>query len=65
MAEDRPGGKRENQKYKALLVAKYLLENSDPDHPFNASDISDYFMGEYGIAAEWKSIHRDTKLYSS
>ena len=59
MAEEKSGGKRENQKYKALLVAKYLLENSDPDHPFNASDISDYLMDEYGITAERKSIHRD------
>ena len=63
MAEKNDGGKRENQKYKALLVAKYLLENSDPDHPFNASDISDYLMDGCGIASKRKSTHRDTKLY--
>lgn len=31
--------KRENQKLKALYIAKYLLENTDENHAVNASDI--------------------------
>ena len=61
MMEDKKGkgGKRENQKYKSLLVAKYLLENSDVNHPFNATDIIDFLYEDYGIEAERRSIHRD------
>ncbi len=49
----------ENQKLKALYVAKYILENSDENHYFTASDIIDELQREYGITAERRSIYRD------
>ena len=53
------GGKREHQKYKALLVAKYLLEFTDENHSCSALDLIDYLKYEHGIEAERKSIYRD------
>ena len=51
--------KRENQKLKTLYVAQYFLENSDENHPVNASDIRDHLEAEYGIVCERRSIYRD------
>lgn len=53
------GGKRENQKYKALFVAKYLQEFTDENHSCNANDIIDYLKYEHGIESERRSIYRD------
>lgn len=51
--------KTENQKMKALYIAKFLTENSDENHAFNATDIADYLLNECEITAERRSIHRD------
>ena len=51
--------KSENQKMKTLFVAKYLLENSDENHPVTAKDITDYLKNECGIEAERRAIYRD------
>ena len=53
------GGKRENQKYKALLVAKYLMEFTDENHSCTANELIDYLKYEHGIEAERRSIYRD------
>lgn len=53
------GGKRENQKYKSLYVAKCLLENTDENHSCTADDIAAYLDDEYEIEAERRSIYRD------
>lgn len=51
--------KSENQKYKALYVAKYLLEYSDADHFVKTRDIIDYLESECGIVSERRSVYRD------
>lgn len=56
------GGKRENQKYKALLVAKYLMEFTDENHSCTANELIDYLKYEHGIEAERRSIYRDIAL---
>lgn len=53
------GGKRENQKYKALLVAKYLMEFTDENHSCTVNELIDYLKYEHGIEAERRSIYRD------
>lgn len=53
------GGKREDQKYKALLVAKYLMEFTDENHSCTANELIDYLKYEHGIEAERRSIYRD------
>ena len=53
------GGKCENQKYKALLVAKYLMEFTDENHSCTANELIDYLKYEHGIEAERRSIYRD------
>ncbi len=54
--------KRENQKLKAMYIAKYLLENTDENHAVNAKDIIDYFKDECGIICERRSIYRDIAI---
>ena len=49
----------ENQKLKALYVAKYFLENSDEEHAVSAKDIIDYLGEEFDISADRRSIYRD------
>ena len=56
------GGKRENQKYKALLVAKYLMEFTDENHSCTANELIDYLKYEHGIEAERRSIYRDIAI---
>lgn len=51
--------KSENQKYKALYVAKYLMEATDENHAVSATDILDYLEDECGITADRRSIYRD------
>ena len=54
------GGRRENHKFKALLVAQVLLKNSDEDHAIKTSRIIEH-LEEYGINAEAHSVQRDIK----
>ena len=51
--------KSENQKVKALFIAKYFLENSDENHPVTAGDIVDYLKEDCGIEAERRAVYRD------
>lgn len=51
--------KTENQKLKALYIAKYIMEYSDEDHDFTATDIAQYLEEEHEITAERRSIYRD------
>ena len=54
------GGRRENHKFKALLVAQVLLKNSDEDHAIKTSRIIEH-LEAYGINAEAHSVQRDIK----
>ncbi len=54
------GGRRENHKYKALLVAQILLKNSDENHAIKTSRIIEH-LEAYGINAEAHSVQRDIK----
>lgn len=54
--------KAENQKLKALYVAKYFLEYSDENHSVSAGDIVDYLRDEYNISTERRSIYRDISV---
>lgn len=49
----------ENQKLKALYIAKYIMEYSDENHDFTATDIIQYLEEEHGITAERRSVYRD------
>lgn len=51
--------KSENQKLKALYVAKFFMENTDENHAASAGDIIDYLKEECGITADRRSIYRD------
>lgn len=51
--------KTEGQKFKSLLVAKYLMENGDTDSPVWMNDILDYLESECGIATDRRSVYRD------
>ncbi len=50
------GGRSENQKFKSLLVAQYLLKYSDEDHAVKT------FLEAYGISAESHSVQREIRL---
>ena len=54
----KPGGKREGQKYKSLLVWDILLKKTDENHALQLVDIKRH-LKNYGIAAERHSIKRD------
>lgn len=53
--------KKENRKFKSLLVAQVLLKRTDDKHAIKTSEIVDY-LKEYGITAEAHSIQRDMKM---
>ena len=55
------GGRRENHKFKALLVAQVLLKRTDDKHAIRTSEIVEY-LKEYGIKSEAHSIQRDMKM---
>ncbi len=55
------GGRRENQKFKSMLVAQVLLKRTDEEHAMKTKDIKD-FLEEYGISSEVHSIQRDIRL---
>ena len=46
------------QKLKLLCLEKYLLENSDEEHPVSMSDITEHLSG-CGVKAERKSLYDD------
>ena len=50
--------KSENQKQKILYIAKYLVEDTDPDHPISVAEIIRR-LDRVGICAERKSIYSD------
>ena len=52
------GGRREGQKYKALLVWQFLLKRTDEDHAVSSKAIKEY-LELYGITADRHSIARD------
>ena len=54
----KPGGKREGQKYKSLLVWDILLKKADENHALRLKDIEEH-LSHYGITAERHSIKRD------
>ncbi len=51
--------KKERQKIKTLLIAKYLWEETDEEHSVSASDIVADLDVSHGIQAEEHSIYRD------
>ena len=51
--------KKEKQKIKTLLIAKYLWEQTDEEHGVSAADIREYLNVEYEIETEVHSIYRD------
>ena len=55
------GGRCENHKFKALLVAQVLLQRTDEEHAIKTSEIVEY-LKEYGIKSEAHSIQRDMKM---
>lgn len=54
----KPGGKKEGQKYKSLLVWDVLLKKTDENHAIRLKDIEEH-LSHYGITAERHSIKRD------
>ena len=50
--------KREKQKTKILMIAKYLWEQTDEEHGVTAAEIKDY-LEDNDISAEEHSIYRD------
>ena len=50
--------KSANQKLKLLYIAKYLLEQTNENHPVTVADIIKH-LGNYDISAERKSIYDD------
>lgn len=58
--EKKTGGKRQNQKYKSLLVWNLLLKRTDENHALNIEDIRTH-LKTYGIDAERHSVSRDIK----
>jgi len=47
------------QKIKNYLVLQYLIQNTDENHPMDATKIAVNLSGKYGIAAERRSIYKD------
>ena len=47
-----------NQKLKLLYLMRYLLRNSDENHPFTVRQMGEYLRGQ-GISAERKSLYDD------
>lgn len=56
--------KTKNQKLKILYVAKYLLENSDENHPVVTDKIVDY-LEKCGISAEKRSVYKDINVLAT
>ncbi len=56
--QKKPGGKKEGQKFKSLLVWNILLKKTDENHALQIKEIKE-FLEFYGITAERHSIKRD------
>ena len=54
----KPGGKREGQKYKSLLVWDILQKRTAENHAIQLKEIVEH-LKMYGITAERHSIKRD------
>lgn len=52
-------GRQHNQKLKAFLIYKYLLEKTDENNCASAETIVAYLIENLGIPAERRSIYRD------
>ncbi|MGN0628252.1 MAG: helix-turn-helix transcriptional regulator [Oscillospiraceae bacterium] len=52
-------GKKPNQKLKAYLIMKYLLEHADDAHAVSATELKEYLISTCGIYADRRSIYRD------
>lgn len=52
--------KKENRKFKSLLVAQVLLKRTDEDHAVKTSEIIEH-LKNYGITAEAHSVQRDIR----
>ena len=50
--------KSDNQKLKLLYIAKYLLEQTNENHPATVADVINH-LASYDISAERKSIYDD------
>ena len=50
--------KSPNQKLKLLYLCRYLLRQSDEDHPLTVAQMIDHLAGQ-GVAAERKSVYDD------
>ena len=49
-----------NQKLKLLYLMRYLLRNSDENHPVTVRQMGEYLRGQ-GISAERKSLYDDVE----
>ena len=54
------GGRRENQKFKSLLVWQYLLKHTDDTHSVTLDDIKKH-LTSYNIITDRHSISRDIR----
>ena len=54
------GGRRENQKFKSLLVWQYLLKHTDETHSVTLDDIKKH-LTSYNITTDRHSISRDIR----
>lgn len=52
--------KKENRKFKSLLVAQVLLKRTDEDHAIKTSEIIEH-LKNYKITAEAHSVQRDIR----
>lgn len=56
--------KSSEQKKKAMMILRYLWENTDEEHPLSTAAIIDY-LENIGIKAERKSIYSDIEMLCS
>ncbi len=55
------GGRRQNQRHKALMTFKILCRETDKDHGVMPMKIAEDFLPAYGVTAEEHSVRRDIK----
>jgi len=59
--EEKKQGRSDRQRLKLLFLKKYLLENTDVDHPVKVTHIQSYLENER-ISVERKTVYTDIKL---
>ena len=57
-------GKNANQKWKPLLLGRYLLERTDEDHPASSQELLQA-LEQYGVSAERKSLYTDLEALAA